>query len=189
MIAQETITLLQQGDHSAFENLFDHYFDALCRYAYSLLKDMDEAEDSVQKTFCKLWDQREELNIHSSINYYLYRMVHNDCLNRIKQIKLHMEHNLNYTEMVNYDSDSVSEHVATSELKDAINKALEKLPPQCKKVFEMSRNEQKSYTEISNELGISNNTIENHISKALKLLRIELSEFITILIILYLMLY
>jgi RNA polymerase sigma-70 factor (family 1) len=186
MIVKDTITLLQEGDHAAFEQLFDEYFDALCRYAYSIIKDMDEAEDSVQKTFCKLWDQREELNIHTSISYYLYRMVHNDCLNRIKQIKLHQEHNLNYSNMVKTDNDSVSEHIATTELQEAIKKALDNFPPQCRKVFELSRNEQMSYAEIAQELGITNNTIENHISKALKLMRIELSEFLTLLIILYL---
>ena len=184
MIDNNTITLLQGGDHSAFEQLFDEYFDALCRYAYSIIKDMDEAEDSVQKTFCKLWDQREELNIHTSISYYLYRMVHNDCLNRIKQIKLHQEHNLSYSNMVTSDNDSVSEYIATTELQEAIKKALDNLPPQCRKVFELSRNEQMSYAEIAQQLGITNNTIENHISKALKLMRIELSEFLTLLIIL-----
>ena len=88
--------------------------------------------------------------------------------------------------MVQTDNDSVSEHIATTELQEAIKKALDNLPPQCRKVFELSRNEQMSYAEIAQELGITNNTIENHISKALKLMRIELSEFLTLLIILYL---
>jgi RNA polymerase sigma-70 factor, ECF subfamily len=186
MVEKDTITLLLEGDHSAFEQLFDDYFDALCRYAYSIVRDMDDAEDAVQKTFCKLWDQRGELNIHTSISFYLYRMVHNDCLNRIKQKKLHQEHNLNYSNMVHTDNDTVNDYMASTELQEAINKALDTLPPQCRRVFELSRNEQLSYAEIAEELGISNNTIENHISKALKLMRIELNEFLAIMIILYL---
>ena len=77
---EETIKALREGNHTAYEQLFDNCYDALCRYAYSILKDMDEAEDVVQKIFCKLWDMHENLNIQSSINSYLYRMVHNDCL-------------------------------------------------------------------------------------------------------------
>ena len=77
-------------------------------------------------------------------------------------------------------TDAVNEHLATNELQSAINKALEALPPQCKRVFEMSRIEQLSYSEIAMQLDISTNTVENHISKALKLLRVDLKEFLAL---------
>ncbi len=176
----ETIKALREGNQTAYEQLFDNWYEPLCRYAYSILRDMDDAEDIVQRTFCKLWDQRENLNIQSSINSYLYRMVHNDCLNNIHQQTNRKEHNLNYISTMNSSADSVNEHLEAGELQIAINRALEKLPPQCKRVFEMSRIEQLSYSEIATQLNISTNTVENHISKALKLLRIELKEFLTL---------
>jgi len=76
----------------------------------------------------------------------------------------------------------VTAQIATNELQQAIDNAMLKLPPQCKLVFEMSRMEQLSYSEIAKKLNISTNTIENHISKALKILRIELREFLSVLI-------
>lgn len=182
----ETIKALREGNHMAYEQLFDKWYEPLCRYAYSILRDMDDAEDVVQKTFCKLWDQREILNIQSSINSYLYRIVHNDCLNVVHQQTSHKEHNLNYISAMDSSTDSVNEHLATNELQAAIDKALGALPPQCKRVFEMSRIEQLSYSEIAKQLDISTNTVENHISKALKLLRVDLKEFLALCILIQL---
>ncbi len=176
----DTIRALREGNHRAYEQLFDSCYDALCRYAYSILRDMDDAEDIVQKNFCKLWDQRESLDIQSSIKSYMYRMVHNESLNKAQQQKNRQEHNLNYIAAMNQAPDTVSEHIAATELQLAIDKALDGLPAQCRKVFEMSRVQQLSYAEIAKELGISSNTVENHVSKALKLLRVDLKEFLTL---------
>jgi RNA polymerase sigma-70 factor, ECF subfamily len=183
----ETIKALREGNHLAFEQLFDNCYDPLYRYAYSILRDMDDAEDVVQKTFCKLWDQREALNIQSSINSYLYRIVHNDCLNTIHQQTSHQEHNLNYLSSMNTEANSTIEHIESSDLQKAIDIALAGLPPQCRRVFEMSRMEQLSYAEIATQLNISTNTVENHISKALKLLRIELKDFLMLCLLLRLL--
>jgi RNA polymerase sigma-70 factor (ECF subfamily) len=146
---------------------------------------MDEAEDVVQKMFCKLWDQRTELNIKTSIKSYLYRAVHNSCLNRIKQTKTRAEHNQRYT--YNMPDTAGSSSIEYSELQQQIAKALETLPPKCREVFELSRMQQLSYAEIAERLGISANTVENHIAKALKLLRGSLKDFLAILLILTLL--
>jgi RNA polymerase sigma-70 factor, ECF subfamily len=180
----EKLKALCEGNHQVFEQLFDNMYEALCRYAYSILRDMDDAEDVVQKTFCKLWDQRETLTIQSSINSYLYRIVHNDSMNAIHQQINQREHNFNYFSGINDMVESVSEQLAASELQQAISVALTGLPPQCRRVFEMSRMEQLSYAEIAKQLNISTNTVENHISKALKLLRVELKEFLAVCLIL-----
>lgn len=183
----ETIKELREGNQLAFGQLFDNCYEPLCRYAYSILKDMDDAEDVVQKTFCKLWDLHETLNIQSSISSYLYRIVHNDCLNTIQQRNCHQEYNMNYLLSINTDANYASEHIESSELQEAINHALAGLPPQCKKVFEMSRMQQLSYSEIARQLNISTNTVENHISKALKLLRSDLKDFLSIYLLLQLL--
>ena len=159
-----TIKALCEGNHLVYEQLFDSVYEPLCRYAYSILRDMDEAEDVVQKTFCKLWDQRESLAIQSSINSYLYRIVHNDSINVVHQQINHKEHNFKYTSGINDTVDSVSDHMAVTELQQAISEALAALPPQCRRVFEMSRNEQLSYSEIAKQLNISTNTVEKHLN-------------------------
>ncbi|MEI8084735.1 MAG: RNA polymerase sigma-70 factor [Paludibacter sp.] len=183
----DTIKALNEGNHLAYEQLFDSWYEPLCRYAFSILRDMDDAEDVVQKTFCKLWDQRENLNIKSSINSYLYRIVHNESLNTVHQKTSHQEHNLNYISTMNEADNSVAEQITANDLQLAIDKALTALPLQCRRVFEMSRMDQLSYSEIAKELNISTNTVENHVSKALKILRVELKEFLLLCLILQLL--
>ena len=181
----DQINKLRKGNRTAFEELFDKCYEPLCKYAYSILRDMDEAEDVVQKTFCKLWDQRELLYIKSSLDSYLYRIVHNDSINFINQRTLHQEHNFNYLSFTQSDSsDSILDSIETSELQKAIESAIASLPPKCRRVFELSRMEQMPYSKIAEELQISTNTVENHMSKALKILRSDLKEYLTCLIIL-----
>lgn len=178
-----SLQLLREGNHKAFEELFESYFESLSRYAFSILHDSDEAQDVVQKVFCKLWDQRKELEIRTSIKSYLYRIVHNESLNLVHQRMNRAEIN---AEIISYNddaTDNVNEQLIASDLQKAIDNALGKLPPQCRKVFEMSRMEQKSYSEIAQNLAISVNTVENHISKALRQLRIELKDYLIVLLI------
>ena len=148
-----------------------------------MLRDTDEAEDLVQKTFCKLYDQRESIEIHTSIKSYLYRIVHNNCLNRIKQQSTRAEHNLHYA----YEKDTTSNHVENvvlaNELEQKISTIVESLPPRCKEIFNMSRRQQLSYAEIAKELNISANTVETQIVKALRILRTGLKDYLSLLII------
>lgn len=175
-----SLQLLREGNHKAFEELFESYFESLSRYAFSILRDSDEAQDVVQKVFYKLWDQHKELDIRTSIKSYLYRIVHNESLNFVHQRTNRAEINAEIVSSNDDASDNVSEQLIASDLQQAIDHALEKLPPQCRKVFEMSRMEQKSYSEIAQNLAISVNTVENHISKALRQLRIELKEYLIV---------
>lgn len=177
------ILRLKEKDQSFYKQLFSTWYMPLCNYACSVLRDMDEAEDVVQKMFCKLWEQRETIVIRTSVKSYLYRAVHNDCLNRVRQIKIHAEHKQHYTYTVPQTVRSTADRVVILELEDRIVKAIDLLPPKCKRVFEMSRMQQLSYVEIANELNISTNTVENHMAKALKLLRNNLKEFLPLLFI------
>lgn len=175
---------LKRGDQIAFRHLFTNFYENLCSYGYTIVRDMDEAEDIVQKIYCKLWDQRVDLNIHTSIKSYLYRAVHNDCLNRLKQQKRHSKHNTSYSYSLPSTSNPQDGTLTYSELKQQVVKTLDTLPPQCKKVFELSRVEQLSYVEIGKRLNLSVNTVENHMSKALKLMRQGLKDFLPILLLL-----
>lgn len=175
------ITDLKSGDYKAFENLFSKFYEPLCRYAYSILRSMDESEDAVQQVFYKLWDQHGALEIRTSINSYLYRMVHNACLNRVKQINLHGEHNNEYITEQNNIENNTESGLLTNELQERINAAIEQLPPRCREVFKLSRVQQMSYAEISEQLGISTNTVEVQVVKALKSLRVSLKDYLPVL--------
>jgi RNA polymerase sigma-70 factor (ECF subfamily) len=177
-MVSETIKALRDGNQKVFGELFDAHYQPLCRYAFSILRDNQEAEDIVQKVFCKLWDKRAELEIHTSIKSFLYRIVHNESINFVRKQLNRTEINMNVQfYRLNY-SDNVNEQMAVTDLEQAIEKAKNGLPPQCRKVFEMSRIEQKNYSEIALEMQISVNTVENHMSKALRLLRVALKEYL-----------
>jgi RNA polymerase sigma-70 factor (family 1) len=172
---------LRNGNHKAFEGFFDIHYDQLCNYAFSIIKNMDEAEDIVQKSFYKLWDQRLTLDIKSSVLAYMYRVIHNDCLNTIDQLSKMNTFSIEaVNDTLSSPDDSISSNIECSELQAAIDKSLSGLPNQCRKVFELSRMNQLTYSDIAEELSISVNTVENHIAKALKILRVDLKEFLLI---------
>ena len=173
-------------DKKTYENLFQTLYQPLCRYAYSILNDTFESEDAVQRVFYELWDKRFDLNINSSVKSYLYRAVHNTCLNRIKQLKTQAEHNQQIAKNEESVHDEVYENIIGQELDQKIRQAIDELPPKCKEVFELSRFQMLSYKEIAQELDISPNTVENQIAKALKLLRISLKDFIPAILLYYL---
>jgi RNA polymerase sigma-70 factor (ECF subfamily) len=139
---------------------------------------MDEAEDSVQKIFCTLWDKRAEIEVQTSLKSYLYRAVHNHCINSLKHEKVKVTYKSDFLHTSEEAYDSTNSHIAQGELAAALARAVEQLPEQCRNVFELSRVECLTYPEIAERLKISRNTVENHMCKALRLLREKLKEFV-----------
>jgi RNA polymerase sigma-70 factor (ECF subfamily) len=171
---------LKSGNTKVFEALFKQWYEPLCRYAHSMLHDEEEAEDIAQKTFCKLWDTREKLEIHTSIKSYLYKMVHNACLNKIKQWQMQSEHHEQMTYCAVSAVNHVEQALAYRELNRQVEIAVAALPERCREVFLLSRMQHLSYIQIAQKMQISPNTVETQIVKALKTLRIKLKEFLTI---------
>ncbi len=175
---KEPLQTILSGNESAFEMIFKAYYQPLCRYAYSFLEDKEEAEEVVQSTFITVWEKRNTLDIQISLKSYLYRMVRNGCLNVIKHEKVkqqHVAHELAVTE-VSYES--VSQKVYAAELEIKISEAMKALPEQCRLVFQLSRFEELKYQEIADQLKISVKTVENHMGKALKIMREQLKEYL-----------
>lgn len=161
------------------EILFRTHFDALHRYAFSILKDTEVAKDMVQAVFLKLLEKKELIHFAQSAKSYLFKSVYNECLNQIKKEKSLLDKHQNYVRVLDKE---VTPDAATTEaeIKERIDKVLSQLPPQCRIVFVKSRAEQKKYAEIAAELNISVKTVEAHMSKALKLIRAALRVFLVI---------
>ncbi|MDZ4665986.1 MAG: RNA polymerase sigma-70 factor [Bacteroidota bacterium] len=172
---------IQSGDKDVFENVFKTYYQVLCNYACSTVKDMDEAEEVVQNTFFNIWNKRDVLEV-KNLKAYLYRAVHNDCLNKIKHAKVRQVYAADYKATANVGYDDASQKLQGKELSSQINKAIDSLPEQCCNVFKLSRFEHMKYAEIAEYLGISVKTVENHMGKALKLLRVQLKDYLPLLI-------
>ncbi len=177
----EIVQAIRQGQGSAFEQMFRTYYEPLCRYANTLLKDSDEAEEVTQGLFLSIWEKREDLEITLSLKAYLYRAVHNHCLNRIKHFGVRETHRAYSLHFQTDSHDSVTEAIYGSELEKRIERAVSKLPEQCQVVFRMSRFEELKYQEIADQLGLSIKTIENQIGKALKIMRKELADYLPVL--------
>lgn len=164
-----------------YESTFREHYEPLTRYAHSILKNQEEAEDAVQRLFIKFWEKRFDLQI-DNVRAYLYRATYNTCLNQVKSNKNSLKH-VPESEVQIHASDDASNGVLGDELQTQIEQAMEALPEKCRQVFQLSRFEEKSYKEISEELNISVKTVENHIAKALKIMRSELSEYLPLLLI------
>jgi RNA polymerase sigma-70 factor (ECF subfamily) len=168
---------IQSGNRSAFEELFRSWYAPLCLYAFSFLKSREEAEEAVQSVFIQFWERRMEIMIDSSLKSYLYRAVRNAALNRLKHEKVKANH-VAFVTSRNENFVSPADELEETELHFRIQRALKKLPEQCRVVFEMSRFEELKYTEIAERLGISVKTVENQMGKALRIMREQLNDYL-----------
>ena len=175
--------LLAKRDESAFEQVFKTYYKNLHAYAMTMIKDEMDAEEMVQQVFYKLWDRADHLSFSGSIAAYLYRAVHNECLNYLKHLKVRSSHQLHVVHRMKNEADHGTGKVLTTELESKFKAALNELPEQCRTIFQMSRFEELKYREIADKLDISVKTVENQMGKALKILRLKLVEFLPTLII------
>lgn len=183
-IEDQSITaLLARKDQSAFEQVFKTYYKNLHAYALTILKDEANAEEMVQQVFFKLWDRADHLNLSGSIAAYLYRAVHNECLNYIKHLKVRSNHQLHVVHRMKNEVDHGPTKLMSGELEAKYREALNDLPEQCRTIFQLSRFEELKYREIADRLNISVKTVENQMGKALKILRVKLVEFLSALII------
>jgi len=169
---------LKQGNKESFSLLFKRYYKDLVLFGGTFLVDKETCEDIVQQVFLKLWEDRETLFIKTSLKSYLLKSVQNACFDEIKHKSVVREHE-DYVQ-----SSSLSEYIDTenyilySDLQKHLKEALEKIPPQYREPFEMNRFEGLKYIEITEKLNVSQRTIEERISKAIKLLRIHLKDIL-----------
>ena len=175
---------IKQDDERAFKKLFDKYFTQLSIYADRMLVDTDAATDVVQSLFVSIYENRKELNI-KNIKSFLYQSTHNRCLNILKHNKIKTQYEDMTMETGDESYTAIEEGIEAAELEARLVEALKQLPTQCRKIFEMSRLDGKTNSEIADELGLSKRTVETQISKALKILREILGDLMVVIGILF----
>lgn len=178
--AGNQINKVDISTETEFEGLFKNNFKALHAYACSLLKDMDVAEEIVQTVFLKLWERRGQLDIHTSARAYLYRSVYHDSLNYLKHQQVKQRYIMENSRDISNRYDHTDTHA--KELRKELQVAMNQLPEKCRTIFQMSRFEDLKYQEIADRLGISLKTVEGHMGKALRILRLRLAEFLPLII-------
>ncbi|SMO71534.1 RNA polymerase sigma-70 factor, ECF subfamily [Saccharicrinis carchari] len=162
---------IKKGNKLSFEKLFRKYYVHLTAFAHSYLHDTDMSESIVQSVFVKLWEKREQYQI-TSLQSYLMIAVRNSCHNELKRQKRNRDFTL--SDESAYPLETV--HHPDSGAMQQINKAIEQLPEQRKKIFKLNRVDGLKYREIAEQLNLSQKTVEAQMAKALKFLREKLLE-------------
>lgn len=176
------IEQIKNGNKSAFESIFKTYYSHLCSYANKFVNDIDNSEEIVQEIFFQLWQKRNNLIIQTSFKSYLFRSVHNSCLNHIKHNNIKQKHIENTIYEQDNNSQDFIDNIETNELQNKIRITIDKLPNERKKIFLMIRFENLKYAEVAAKLNISIKTVENQMGSALKFMRNELKDYLPIII-------
>lgn len=174
----ELIRRLRAGDERALEQLFREHYSTMVTVVRRIVFAPDVAEELVQDVFFKVWRKREELAEIDTFRTYLIRAARNTALNHLRRQKL--EHAHEEREAVKGEPmtvEATDDGAAAGELGEAVNRAIDRLPPRCREVFLLSRDTGLTYGEIATELGISIKTVETQMGRALKTLRILLAPF------------
>ncbi|MGW9685325.1 RNA polymerase sigma-70 factor [Flagellimonas sp. 2504JD1-5] len=162
---------LQMNDDSALTELYDRYWDSAYLAAYNVLRDKKLCEDVVQELFMDIWNRRTKIKIKTTFKAYFFSCVRYQVFAQIRKKDKNVRTELfeNLDQRIHYNCPE-SEYLY-QELIEKINNTVEHLPKKCREVYMLSRNEHLSHAEISDRLHISTKTVENHMTKALKILR------------------
>lgn len=184
-----TISGLKNRDIKVFEELFFNYHGRLVLFANKFIGDMQASKDLVQDAFYILWEKADKIDIEQSPKAYLYQAIKNMSLNyirhqNIKQLaEIDIKQRISELEKLEHlGSSSPYFNLIDLELEQKITEVIEQMPKKCKEVFKLSRFEHLPNKEIAEKLGISVKMVEKHISKALTILRRDLSEYLSVLL-------
>ncbi|MDD2303292.1 MAG: RNA polymerase sigma-70 factor [Prolixibacteraceae bacterium] len=176
---------LQNGDESAFEVIYKMYAPRLYYFIYEYIPQKDIAENIVQETLMVLWSKKSELTDDTNLGAYLFTVAKNNCLYKLREIKYRQrifnnaevnesELEANYIALESLETTRFNE----IEIEQIIEHTLAQLPPQCRTVFNLSRFKGMKNREIAEELNISAKAVEGHITKALKIFRVALKDYL-----------
>lgn|SRR5690606_27564446 len=167
------IEKLKTGDSDAFREIYTAYAPYVFDLAVKVLKDRTLAEEIVQDTFVNLWQFRTQLDENKDIKPLLYVSAKRLCLNQIRKFKTA---NSFLDQLSINPSNEVEENYNRSELEKLLQQSLASMSIQQRRAFELSRNEGYTYQQIADKMGISPNTVRNHIAHALLHIRKFLSS-------------
>lgn len=174
---QETKSITRiRIDKQTFETVYHMYWDKVYAVCYNNIREIEPAKEMVQDIFKSLWERREELELENVSNY-LVRAAKFKTFEYIRNKVSQQQHICNKYEGCSQSSNCTEEKVHYNNLKEKVNVLVDTLPCQCRKVYKMSREQGLSNKEIASALLISERAVEYHISKALGVLRLNLSHY------------
>ncbi|MDR2775603.1 MAG: RNA polymerase sigma-70 factor [Tannerella sp.] len=178
-----SVEKIKRGDTREFERLFRAHYKHLCIYAENIIGNGLDAEDIVCSMFVRLWEKREQLQIHTAIESYIVSAVRHDALNFLKHAEVEeryrekTEYRLTHMDLLNPENANTPlSDIIEKELNERIEKALQTLPAQCRKIFTLHKMDGLSYQEVADKLNISINTVRTQLTRAMKRMRVALKD-------------
>nr|WKN37255.1 RNA polymerase sigma-70 factor [Tunicatimonas sp. TK19036] len=175
------VHLLQQSDEQAFELLYNRYWEKLLTIAYHRTGCMETAKELVQDVFANLWKRRDSLRIKTTFAAYIFTAMRYTILDHIRSQAVQKKYIEAIKQTALETDNSTLNFIAYQELTGVLEQEISKLPEKCRIIFRMSRIEHYSTREIAERLDISPKTVENQLTKALKIIRTNLEEFTVLL--------
>jgi RNA polymerase sigma-70 factor, ECF subfamily len=186
----EIFKRIVNNDVQAYEVLFKEYYKFLCSYAFGLTKERYIAEEIVEDFFVDLWNNRQKMQITTSVRSYFVGSIHNRCLNYLQREKPKFLSSQDISRLIDQEGTTGGRLITpevpsllANELENAVAKAIEKLPQSCKEIFLLSRYQQLSYEEIAKKQDVSLNTVKTQIKIALRKLRECLKDYLAVLLV------
>lgn len=180
------INRLRNGDESALTELYNKFWQSLFVSSYNVLKDKELCEDIIQDIFMNIWHNREKLEINISLKGYMYACARYQVFNQFKKNKDKIHVELFEDLDKRFQHSTPETQLMHEELLEQINSIVEALPEKCQLVYKLSREEQLSHKEIAERLDISTKTVENHITKALHVIRLSMGTSASMAMVLWL---
>jgi RNA polymerase sigma-19 factor, ECF subfamily len=168
----ELILLLKEGNMVAFDTIYEKYCRRLFGFVVRYVKLESDAEEIVQDVFVKIWENRERIDAYSSFDSYLFTISYNSAISLLRKRiheKKYLEH-LRYVQQ-EYSAPELTDELYFNELNRTIQSLLAELTPRQKEIYRLSREEGLTHDEIAKKLGISINTVKNHMVSVLSFLR------------------
>lgn len=178
--------LLQDGE-SAFDYIYDLYWKQLFQYAFNRLQSEDMAKDMIQEVFISFWNKRDSLKLSSSLSAYLFSILRFKLINFYHANEVRKQHALHVNQYDHPSDNNIDQKVYAKEINSLLNSSIQNLPCKMKEVFELSRINGHSIKQISEQLDISEQTVKNQLSTALKRLRLNFTDYLTITVICFLL--
>ena len=182
---EQLIILLKKDDQQAFAQIYNRYAESLAGFAASKLYSLDDARDIIQDIFVKLWENRDEVYITSNLKSYLFSIVRHRIIDKIRKNITREEYASMVQSLIVPRYDSADKQVEAKELQQSIEKSLNQLPPRVKEIYKLSRDEGLTNHEIAEKLNLSEQTVKNQLSAALKHLRGSLNNISTFIFMLW----
>jgi RNA polymerase sigma-70 factor (ECF subfamily) len=171
---------IREKNMAAFETYYKAHFKEFFLVAHKYVRSVPLSQEIVNDVFLKIWEDAGKITIESSLKAYIYKAVVNRSINAINKQQLEWQHQQELARQPPgfYEERQLEAH----ELKMQLYKAIDNLPDQCKKIFQLSRFEGLKQQEIADKLGISIKTVKNHITHALKTLARHAGKFMVVLL-------